>query len=143
MMKNVYKLALMSGVAFVSFWTPAIAQIANGVDFTTTFPFYAGNAKMPAGAYTITQPPDEDNTVLLIQGKDGSHSAFLDIAPTQAANPHPNSDVTFNKYGTTDYLSQVWVTGQNYGMQVLPTKAEQKAASNAAAAQHSISAKAR
>jgi hypothetical protein len=143
MMKSLYKAALMTGLTFLSIGTPAIAQIANGVDFTTTFPFYAGNAKMPAGAYTITQPPDEENTVLLIQGKDGSHSAFLDIAPTQAANPHPNSDVTFNKYGTTDYLSQVWVTGQNYGMQVLPTKAEQKAASKAAAAQHSISAKPR
>jgi hypothetical protein len=143
MMKSLYKAALMTGLTFLSIGTPAIAQIANGVDFTTTFTFYAGNAKMPAGAYTITQPPDEENTVLLIQGKDGSHSAFLDIAPTQAANPHPNSDVTFNKYGTTDYLSQVWVTGQNYGMQVLPTKAEQKAASKAAAAQHSISAKPR
>ena len=143
MMKSLYKAALMTGLTYLSIGTPAMAQIANGVDFTTTFPFYAGNAKMPAGAYTITQPPDEENTVLLIQGKDGSHSAFLDIAPTQAANPHPNSDVTFNKYGTTDYLSQVWVTGQNYGMQVLPTKAEQKAASKAAAAQHSISAKPR
>jgi hypothetical protein len=142
-MKNFCKLGVMAGVTFLSFGMPAVAQIANGVDFTTSFPFYAGNAKMPAGAYTITQPADEDNTVLLIQSKDGSHTAFLDIAPTQAANPHPNSDVTFNKYGTTDYLGQVWVTGQNYGMQVLPTKAEQKAASNAAAAQHSISAKAR
>jgi hypothetical protein len=142
-MKSFCKLALITGLAFLPFGTPAIAQIANGVDFTTSFPFYAGNAKMPAGAYTITQPPDEENTVLLIQGKDGSHSAFLDIVPTQAANPHPNSDVTFNKYGTTDYLSQVWVTGLNYGMQVIPTKVEQKAASNASAAQHSVIAKAR
>jgi len=142
-MKNFCKLAVMTGLMLLSFGMSANAQIANGVDFTTSFPFYAGNAKMPAGAYTITQPADEDNTVLLIQSKDGSHTAFLDIAPTQAANPHPNSDVTFNKYGTTDYLSQVWVTGQNYGMQVLPTKAEQKAASKAAAAQHSISAKPR
>jgi hypothetical protein len=66
-----------------------VAQIANGVDFTTSFPFYAGNAKMPAGAYTITQPSAEDNTVLLIQNKDGSHVAFLDIAPTQAATLIP------------------------------------------------------
>jgi hypothetical protein len=142
-MKNFCKLAVMSGLTFLLFGMPAVAQILNGVDFTTAFPFYAGNAKMPAGAYTITQPASEDNTVLLIESKDGSHSAFLDIAPTQAANPHPNSDVTFNKYGTTDYLSQVWVTGQNYGMQVLPTKAEQKAASNAAAEPHSLAAKAR
>jgi hypothetical protein len=142
-MKNFCKLAVMSGLTFLLFGMPAVAQIANGVDFTTAFPFYAGNAKMPAGAYTISQPASEDNTVLLIEGKDGSHVAFLDIAPTQAANPHPQTEVTFNKYGTTDYLNQVWVGGQSNGMQVIPTKVEQKAASNAAAEQHSVSAKAR
>jgi hypothetical protein len=142
-MKNFCKLAGMAGLMFLSFGLSAVAQIANGVDFTTSFPFYAGNAKMPAGAYTITQPADEDNTVLLIQSKDGSHTAFLDIAPTQAANPHAQTDISFKKYGTTEYLSQVWVGGQSYGMQILPTKAEQKAASNAAAEEHSVSAKAR
>jgi hypothetical protein len=142
-MKNFCKLAVMSGLTFLLFGMPAVAQIVNGVDFTTAFPFYAGNAKMPAGAYTISQPASEDNTVLLIEGKDGSHVAFLDIAPTQAANPHPQTEVTFNKYGTTDYLNQVWVGGQSNGMQVIPTKVEQKAASNAAAEQHSVSAKAR
>jgi hypothetical protein len=110
-MKNFCKLAVMTGLTFLLFEMPAMAQIANGVDFTTSFPFYAGNAKMPAGAYTITQPPDEDNTVLLIQSKDGSHDAFLDIAPTQAANPHAQTDISFNKYGGTEYLSQVWVGG--------------------------------
>jgi hypothetical protein len=81
--------------------------------------------------------------VLLIQSQSGSHSAFLDNMPTRATNPHAQSDVTFKKYGTTDYLSQVWVAGQNYGMEVLPTKVEQKAASSTSAAQHSVSAKAR
>jgi hypothetical protein len=142
-MKSFSKLAVMTGLTFLLFGMPAVAQIANGVDFATSFPFYAGNAKMPAGTYTISQPASEDNTVLLIEGKDGSHTAFLDIAPTQAANPHPQTEVTFKKYGTTDYLSQVWVGGQSNGMQVIPTKVEQKTASNAAAEQYSVSAKAR
>jgi hypothetical protein len=60
-MKNFCKVAVTIGLTFLSFGMPAVAQIANGVDFTTTFPFYAVNAKMPAGAYTISQPPDEDN----------------------------------------------------------------------------------
>jgi len=142
-MKTFRKLAVMSALMFLSLAAPVTAQIVNGVDFTTSFPFYAGNAKMPAGAYTITQPQGDDNTVLLIESKTGSHSAFLDNIPTQAANPHPQSDVTFNKYGTTEYLSQVWVAGQNYGMQVLPTKVEQKAASSSSAVKHSVSGKAR
>jgi len=56
MMKSLYKAALMTGLTLLSFGMPALAQIANGVDFTTSFPFYAGNAKMPTGAYTIAQP---------------------------------------------------------------------------------------
>jgi hypothetical protein len=99
--------------------------------------------KLAVMSDTITQPQGEDNTALLIQSESGSYSTFLDIVPTQATNPHPQSDVTFNKYGTTDFLSQVWVAGQNYGMQILPTKVEQKAASSTPAAQHSVSAKAR
>jgi hypothetical protein len=142
-MKNFCKLAVAIGLTLLSFGMPAVAQIANGVDFTTSFPFYAANAKMPAGAYTITQPADEDNTMLLIQSEDGSHVSFLDIAPTQAANPHPKTDISFDKYGTTEYLSQLWVGGQSYGMLVIPTKVEQKAASNAAAEQDSVSAEAR
>jgi hypothetical protein len=137
-MKNLGTLAVITGLMFLSLMTPAMSQIVNGVDFTTSFPFYAGNAKMPAGAYTITQPQGEDTTVLLIQSESGSHSAFLEIIPTQAANAHPQSDVTFNKYGTTDYLSQVWVAGQNYGLQVGPTKVEQNAASKSVAVRHSI-----
>ena len=142
-MKTFCTLAVMSGLIFLSLAVPVKAQIVNGVDFTTSFPFYAGNAKMPAGTYTITQPQGDDSTVLLIQSNTGSYSAFLDNTPTQATNPHPQSDVTFKKYGTTDYLSQVWVAGQNYGMEVLPTKVEQKAASSTSAAQHSVSAKPR
>ena len=139
-MKNVCTLAGMTGLMFLSLSIPAMSQIVNGVDFTTSFSFYAGNAKMPAGAYTITQPQGEGNAVLLIQSVSGSHSAFLEIIPTEATNPHPQSDVTFNKYGSTDYLSQVWVAGQNYGLQIGPTKAEQNAASKETAVRHSITA---
>jgi hypothetical protein len=97
---------------------------------------------MPAGAYTITQPADEDNTVFLIQSKDGSHVAFLAIAPTQAANPRRKTGISFNKYGGTDYLNEVWVGGESNGMQVIPTTVEQKATLNTASEQHSVSAKA-
>jgi len=142
-MKTLFKLAVISGLMCLSLVVPAAAQIVNGVDFTTSFPFYAGNAKMPAGAYTVTQPQGDDTTMLLIESKSGSHSVFLENEPTQSANPHPQTDVTFKKYGTTEYLSQIWVAGQNYGMQIPPTKLEQKAAAHAAATQHSVTASAR
>jgi len=118
---------------------PLAAQIADGLDFTTSFPFYAGNAKMPAGSYKITQS-DMDESILQIQSKDGVHSALVEFIPTHSAQPHPHSDVTFHKYGDTEYLNRIWVEGQEYGMKVDPTKAETKAAANANVVEHSLSA---
>lgn len=129
-MKNVSKLVVRMGLLSLLSVMPLSAQIDNGVVFATTFPFYASNAKMPAGSYKITQS-DIDASILRIQSDDGLHSALVDIMPTQSAQPHPHSNVTFNKYGDTEYLNRIWVEGQEYGMKVDPTKAEMNAAANA------------
>jgi hypothetical protein len=121
---------------------PLNAQIDYGMNFTTSFAFYAGNTKMPAGSYKITQAGSEE-TELLIESQDGKYSAFLDFIPTQSEQPHAHSDVTFHKYGNTDYIDRIWVEGQQFGMKVEPTKAEQKAAASVAMVEHSVSAKKR
>jgi hypothetical protein len=138
-MKNVSKLVVGMGLLSLLSVMPLTAQIENGVDFKTSFPFYAGNAKMPAGSYKITQS-DMDESILQIQSNDGTHSALVEFIPTHSVQPHPNSDVTFHKYGDTEYLNRVWVEGQEYGMKVDPTKAETKAAANTSVVEHSLSA---
>ena len=70
-MKSILKLALIGALLSVA-GTPLLAQIGNGIDFTTSFPFYAGNAKMPAGAYMITQSINMDESLVQIDSKDGS-----------------------------------------------------------------------
>jgi hypothetical protein len=118
------------------------AQIVNGLNFTTSFAFYANNARMPAGSYTI-RPTDIDEGELQIESRDGKYSAFISVIPTQAAESHAHSDVTFHKYGNTDYLNRIWVEGQQYGVRVDPTKAEKMAAAKAKALEHSVSAEKR
>jgi hypothetical protein len=136
-MNSFGKLVVRMGLLSLLSVMPLAAQIDNGVDFTTSFPFYAGNAKMPAGSYKISQT-DIDSSVLQIQSSDGAHSALVEFIPTHAEQPHSQSDVTFHKYGDTDYLNRIWVNGQKYGMKVDPTKAETKAAANANVLEHSI-----
>src|ERR1700756_3302422 len=138
-MNKLSRLVVMTGLLSLLSVIPLAAQIADGVDFTTSFPFYAGNAKMPAGSYKITQS-DMDESILQIQSNDGVHSALVEFIPTHSAQPHPQSDVTFHKYGDTEYLNRIWVQGQKYGMKVDPTKAETKAAANANVVEHSLSA---
>ena len=138
-MKNVSKLVVGMGLLSLLSVMPLTAQIENGVDFKTAFPFYAGNAKLPAGSYKITQS-DMDESILQIQSNDGVHAVLVEFIPTHSAQPHPHSDVTFHKYGDTEYLNRVWVEGQEYGMKVDPTKAEKKAAANTSVVEHSVSA---
>ena len=141
-MKKISKLVVRMGLLSLLSVMPLAAQIVDGVEFTTSFPFYAGNAKMPAGSYKITQS-DMDESILQIQSNDGVHSALVEFIPTHSAQPHPHSDVTFHKYGDTEYLNRIWAEGQQYGMKVDPTKAEMKTAANANVVEHSLSAKLR
>jgi len=136
-MNSLGKLVVKMGLLSLLSVMPLAAQIDNALEFTTSFPFYAGNAKMPAGSYRISQS-DIDSSVLQIQSVDGPYSAFVDFVPTHAEQPHSQTDVTFHKYGDTDYLNRIWIDGQRFGMKVDPTKAETKAAANANVVEHSL-----
>lgn len=136
-MKTLLRVMIAATVLAYAATIPAMAQIDNGLDFTTSFPFYAQNAKMPAGSYKVTQADSDPNT-LRIESADGAYSAFIEIIPTRADQPHKQGEVTFHKYGDTDYLNRLWVEGQRYGMKVEPTKSERKAAASVKAVEHSV-----
>jgi hypothetical protein len=136
-MKHRLKIAVAAVALTLGSALPALAQIEDGLGFTTSFPFYAGNAKMPAGSYKAT-PVDNDATELRIQSADGKYSAFVEFIPTHAEDPHAHSDVTFHKYNDVEYLNRVWVEGQRYGMKLEPTKAEQQVASTTAVAEYTV-----
>src|SRR5213594_853507 len=119
---------------------PTMAQISNKVTFDAPFAFYAGNAKMPAGSYTVTQP-NVDDSLLLIEDASGSHSAYVEFVVAPSDTPHAQTDVTFNKYDKVEFVSAIWIQGRNSEMQILRSKAEQNAAKAADAEKHSLSAK--
>ena len=140
-MKSIWKIIGASGFLCMLFVMPAMAQITNPVTFTTTFPFYAGNIKMPAGTYSIA-PSGMDSSFLEIKAKSGSPSGFIDFITTQTADQvHAKTEVAFNRYGTTEFLNTVWAAGQVNGIQLEPSKAEQKLAASAKAEKHSVSGK--
>jgi hypothetical protein len=134
-MNNVGKLVLRMGFDSLLSVMPLAAQIDNGVDFKASFPFYAGDTKLPAGNYRVLQP-DMGAEILQIQNIDSSRSIFVDFTPTESVQPHRQSAVSFEKYGETDYLDRVWIAGQTYGVMVDPTKVETAAAASANAGQH-------
>jgi hypothetical protein len=138
-MKTSRKLTVLMSILCLLSVIPAMAQINNRLTFQAPFTFYAGNAKLPAGSYTVTQP-DDNADLLLIESADGSHSVFVEYVAGGSDTAPSKTEVTFNKYANSEFLSRISVEGQN-SMQVLASKAEQNAAKAAASEKHSLSAK--
>jgi hypothetical protein len=136
-MNNVGKVLIKMGFLSLLSVMPLAAQIDNGVDFTASFPFYAGDVKLPAGDYKVVRL-DDTSDILQIQNRDDLHSVFVDFSPTESALPHRDSAVTFEKYGNTDYLDRVWIEGEEYGIRVDPGRVETAAEGNAT--QHATAA---
>ena len=133
------KLIVPMGLLSVLCAIPSMAQITNRVTFDAPSAFYAGNAKMPAGSYTVTQP-DADTNLLLIESASGSHSVFVEYEVVSSNTPHAKSDVTFNKYGNVEFLSTIGIQGENSEMQIPPLRVEKNAAKAATADKHTLSA---
>jgi hypothetical protein len=133
------KMFVLMALLSVMYAIPTMAQIPTKVTFDAPSAFYAGNAKMPAGSYTVTQPNVDDN-LALIEDAGGSHSAFVEFVVAPSNTPQAQTDVTFNKYANVEFLGAIRLQGRSSEMQILPSKAEQNAAKAAAAEKHALSA---
>jgi hypothetical protein len=109
---------------------PLAAQVAHSpvssVVFTAPFPFYAGNVKLPAGSYRITEPIANADLVL-IRNIASTKEEFIYFTPTSSLGPQKENDVTFHKYGDTGYLQALSLEGETEGIEFPRTKAEAKA----------------
>lgn len=139
-MRTLNKLICFAGLLLLVSAIPAMAQIDNQVTFEAPFAFYAGNAKLPAGSYRVTQP-DANDQLLLIESADGSHSVFVEYVPVESEAPSKKTEITFKKYGSADFMNFISVQGDDSGMKILQTKVEQNTAREASAATHSLLAK--
>jgi len=105
------------------------AQIIDTVEFTTSFPFTAGNATLPAGSYSIR--PDDDNPQILLLT--GAHASVLIQAQgTEAAKPSDKTDVVFKRFGDGYLLKNVSVEGSSEGVTIMAAEGEKHAAKHGA-----------
>jgi|SRR5277367_2347637 len=136
-MKKINIIAVAVGAIALIGSLPSVAQGSLQASFTTTFSFYAGGAKLPAGAYVIRQFQDEQN-VFEIQNKAGTHSAMVE--GRQSTKTSGKSEVLFNRYGTSDYLEGVESsTGSSFDLDT--GIAEKVAAKKGAPQSHTVPAK--
>src|ERR1700681_538294 len=105
-MTTFQKLTVLMSMLCLLSAIPAMAQVDNRLTFQAPFAFYAGNAKLPAGSYTVTQP-DDNSELLLIESADGLHSVFVDYSADDSDSAPARTEVTFNKYANTEFLSHL------------------------------------
>jgi hypothetical protein len=118
--------ALLSGL-------PASAQ--NDFNFQMTSSFYAGNAKMPPGTYSLRQMGDEEG-VYELQDTSAPHSVMLETRPS-SKTAKGKTEVVFNRYGDTDYLEAILTSGGT-SVDIMPSTAEKIAAKKGAPQPHSV-----
>jgi len=123
-------MALMSSVPAMAQWTK--------VTFTMSSSFYAGDAKLPAGTYTIRQMQDDPNSYTL-QNTSGTHTVLLEGRQSSKASSG-KTDIIFNKYGTMDYLATV-ETSSGSSMDFPSPAAEKLAAKKGSPQPHTVPAK--
>ena len=136
-MRKINLLTFAAGVITLMSCLPAMAQ-ALKVTFTTSFTFYAGGAKLPAGTYTIRQQQDDPN-IYEIQNGAGTHSVLVD-ARASSKTSKGNPEVVFNRYGTTECLESV-LTSSGNSVDIETGPAEKLAAKKGSPQSHSVPGK--
>jgi hypothetical protein len=147
-MKNLWTILVLAGLMTLVAMIPAAAQNTwNGdelnVSFSAPMAFYAGDTKMPAGAYHITKSVGPG--MLVLKADKGKHEVILPYDASPSPAPVKKIEVTFNKYGNDDYLNSVAFgsissTQGSWILTIKPSAGEQAAAKAAAAAPHKVPA---
>jgi hypothetical protein len=93
------------------------------------FDFNAGGKHYSAGQYSVNAISD---LALAILGQ-GSESGFVSSRRAQSSSPSATTKLIFHQYGTSYFLYQIWVQGENSGRQLPMTRVEKELARNAIA----------
>ena len=118
------KLWLVLGVAVLMAATSASAQV--WIEADIPFDFTAGKTLMPAGEYRLEH--DRINGLLFIRSKDRPVPAFVSTFVAQAGDTMETSQVVFNRYGDSYFLSQVWSPGSSTGRVIKRSHTEREMA---------------
>lgn len=101
----------------------ALGQATRGdVVVDVPFAFTAGGQQLPAGHYVVAPGTD----VIRIFN---AHNTGLYV-PTHAAvrSGADGSKLVFHRYGEKYFLSEIWITGNNFGRELFRSRAEKDAA---------------
>lgn len=87
------------------------------------FAFQAGSTVMPAGTYTVTSESDH---LLLLRENTKNASDFVLVHDAYSNHTPTKSVISFDRRGDKYFLRQIWIAGNNSGMECPKVRAEKQ-----------------
>jgi hypothetical protein len=113
-------------MVMVAMAVPAFAQ-TKAIKVNIPFVFNVDDKAYSAGEYVFTA---EKENIVVIE-KDGRNRLGLFLANHIAGSDNTKSEVHFQCYDSSCFVSQVWIPGKNDGFQPFRSKAEKELATKA------------
>jgi hypothetical protein len=92
------------------------------------FDFVVGDKTLAAGEYTVGTITGSSSDGIAVQSTDGRHNAIRLTNTVQANAPKERAQLTFERYGESYFLAQIWAPGLLEGREMVKSKAERAAA---------------
>ncbi len=106
-------LALLGALLLVLALVPAVGYSQQVVSATIDFKFVADGKTLPAGTYDLKPSADESTFQLTPTGK-GPSMYLLPVTRLAAPEtPIAEAKLVFDRVGNLDYLSEIWIPGQD------------------------------
>ena len=122
-----YMLGTLLGLILALSAVPGHAQDEAKVKATIPFDFVVGNKELEAGNYVIESLLA--NNALQFRSEDGDVQQIAFTVPIETNRTGNHERLLFNHDGDQYFLSQVWLSGDENGRELIPG-AQEKAAAN-------------
>jgi hypothetical protein len=114
-------------LAFVTAVASNAQSSGNKLKADIPFDFVVGSRTLAAGEYIVGQITSNSADAILVRSSDGDHNAIRMTSALSVGAPKRKTTLTFLRYGSTYYLSQVWIAGSSEGRELLKSKSERSA----------------
>ncbi len=115
------------GIAVLLIFVGAVSGRAeSSLAFASNIPFdfIVGNMVLPAGHYSLVQPVDTTNRLLLRDAK--GHTWFIPVKTTESALRVKEDRLEFHQFNGVYFLASMWTAGSSTGRVLYTSRRERE-----------------
>ena len=115
MRKHLGMIVATAGLFLLTAGLTLSGQITNQIHANIQHSFMVGDKLLPAGQYTFRMEGDSDQQVMTARNSKGDIVCQFGVRQSVDNHTPRHSELIFNKYGNTEFLSKVYEGGTKEG----------------------------